>query len=1205
MPPKQKTPAPIDRPLSRAYLREFTGWSTAYPPGISDPTSLRIMENVQIQRDGSVRVRPGLRAGVVPTGSPTFNAFVGTHETFFLNNGKKAYLFAVREIDGTIGFRVWGDTGAGYSLHGLTDTGIGFVIPQGEPAIHFTSACSYVKYLQIDNKIFALSNSGEMMRYFTVGESKTAKRLYPINRPAWDVSDKLTVVSPTQAWIASGTPIAVRYSSLDNQSFETNTEWWNIGEFGPEWTMTRLDFVTGIAHPGGGSSAGVLRTRPWITNWHTSPMYEALPGNGIGLWGLGSGTSGPASLSEVAGRLRVTYTNLVDYPPYVPYGQRHFINGPVFPVPRQQPWHSVPPLYWAAFDFSSSGISLTDWAQVSCLVRFYNADGTVQIGGDQHMNFYSYSTVSAGVRLRYYIGTIPDGASIIRIFPNLAGHAPWGNIPIAPGGYWAITNVRVVDDNGYGAGPLVPGVDADAYWSGGVNVSSSNFHPPEQVLIRGRDNDVGAGRSYAGSFYLRAATTGRDFMARIAWRDSGGYVISTTDGAVGADVNTSWTRFEVVGVAPPGAVNAFLDVFSVDDIPRGEQHYVDHAMFERDAVAVGTYFDATFPDTSTEIYDWATGGGYYGDSRLTEYSGPTTMPTPPTYTANTLISSDATKNVYNFGFFYTFSNEVGESAASQVTVVKCQRGWSQWKWETANASSEPSGTHTDDPNLCADQLVAYMPQSVFQDAMDQGAISWSLYALTWSDQDPAPVTAVRLTSRTLPVGAAHGSYGYLRMTPQQADANAEIAALPSEVNRFNYSNPSRGGNGLVAADRMVMVYDPQEAAVVRWSSNEMGKYSDFTANKGGGFKTLSSGNVNVPAAAVLWQNPQSADTITILCLGVDGRSTGYYMAPAQVASQSEAVNIMGFEETTATPGTTSPFGVEVVNNALYHPIDEQLMKSTAMNYNITHSSMTDAIQDVWRGLTDMEHIVSSLHDNRIYYLVNNPRGAPREPGCFGNEVWVLDASAKAGSWSRWLVQGHSLKRFEQNGQVVMSLVRPDGIYYFDESYAMDDRPGDGEILSSPIPWQIETNTQGANRAHDAWCHLQQANIILGNFQGTMRYGVRGLNVHGKMVDVSKLERDANPPSLDSTAWDIEGFLAIRHDIKEWFFYAGSVEEDGETLPSSGQINLVQYRYTPVSVNVGYEYGSPETFEYGRAGNPDAERTTVNGVPKPMIDVGRP
>jgi hypothetical protein len=50
---------------------------------------------------------------------------------------------------------------------------------------------------------------------------------------------------------------------------------------------------------------------------------------------------------------------------------------------------------------------------------------------------------------------------------------------------------------------------------------------------------------------------------------------------------------------------------------------------------------------------------------------------------------------------------------------------------------------------------------------------------------------------------------------------------------------------------------------------------------------------------------------------------------------------MGFEETTATPGTSSPFGVEVLNNSLYHPLETELTKSTASNYNINHKSMTD------------------------------------------------------------------------------------------------------------------------------------------------------------------------------------------------------------------------------------------------------------------------
>lgn len=62
MPGKAKIQAPIDRPLSKAYLREFTGWSTAYPPGLSDPTSLRQMENAWITREGAAAIRPGMRS---------------------------------------------------------------------------------------------------------------------------------------------------------------------------------------------------------------------------------------------------------------------------------------------------------------------------------------------------------------------------------------------------------------------------------------------------------------------------------------------------------------------------------------------------------------------------------------------------------------------------------------------------------------------------------------------------------------------------------------------------------------------------------------------------------------------------------------------------------------------------------------------------------------------------------------------------------------------------------------------------------------------------------------------------------------------------------------------------------------------------------------------------------------------------------------
>jgi hypothetical protein len=61
----------------------------------------------------------------------------------------------------------------------------------------------------------------------------------------------------------------------------------------------------------------------------------------------------------------------------------------------------------------------------------------------------------------------------------------------------------------------------------------------------------------------------------------------------------------------------------------------------------------------------------------------------------------------------------------------------------------------------------------------------------------------------------------------------------------------------------------------------------------------------------------------------------------------------------------------------------------------------------------------------------------------------------------------------------------------------------------------------------------------------------------------------------------------------------------EVRDSAGQISLVQYRYAPSTVNTGYEYGSVETFEYGRSSNAADARTTDSGVPMPYIDTRRP
>jgi hypothetical protein len=225
-------------------------------------------------------------------------------------------------------------------------------------------------------------------------------------------------------------------------------------------------------------------------------------------------------------------------------------------------------------------------------------------------------------------------------------------------------------------------------------------------------------------------------------------------------------------------------------------------------------------------------------------------------------------------------------------------------------------------------------------------------------------------------------------------------------------------------------------------------------------------------------------------------------------------------------------------------------------------------------------------------------------------VWVLDLGSENATWSRWKVSGRSLKKIEYRGQLYLSIVTPSGLYIFDEQKSTDDslvnEAGGYVPYSLPIRWFMETNTQGANRAHDAWSHLQQANLVVGNFEGQMRYGIRGKDRFGQPVTVVKrLESKHAPDPTNTQTWDLEDYLLIKKDLKEWFFFAESLEIDSVLQPSSGQLTLVQYRYAPISVNDGYEYGSVETFEYGAEFALGADATTTNGVPQPFIDTGRP
>ena len=797
---KARTPAPIDRPLSRAYLRAFSGWSTAYAPGLSDPSTLRIMENCWVTREGALAVRPALRS-IFPAGSwinTNYSAtIIGSFETFFLNDGTKALLFATKELSGAVTFRVAREDGDTYQVLSLTEAGFTSL-----PAVmDFSPDTTYVRYLQIDNKVFALpdsTNSADTARIFYVGENKTVK----MPQTLYDHADWNTAYAPT-----------VVFPEAD-----------------------------------------------WITGAKTVLPTAELP------------TAGTA-------------------------GQPH---------------------------------------------------------------------------------------------------------------------------------------------------------------------------------------------------------------------------------------------------------------------------------------------------------------------TGTLVSSNAADNTYSMGYFYTFENEFGESPSSPMAVVRAKRPWTQWQMNLPATTGGPGAVNsTSDPSKACDQFVAYIPTYVWNYNMARGAIRWNLYMVTWSDQGAVPVEGTLIASRDLTPASTRAAFGWAQHTPISETYDV-TQPLPSKDERTNYSKPPSAAQGVVAGDRIILVNDRQDAAVIRWSSNQLGEYTNFSSSKGGGYKTLTSGNLLIPACVKLWQNPQSVDSLVVLCRGVDGYSTSYYMGPAEVTGQTGSTAVMAFEETTATPGTVSPWGVEVVNQGLYHPLDEQLMKSTAANYNISHKMMTEQIANKWLELRNKQNIVSATLDNRIYYIVENPDGEAVEAGCMGNEIWVLDVAETTPTWSRWLIQANSLHKLELGGKLYMAVVRPDAIFVLDDLRTQDEYSLSGQTNLRSIPWRAETNTQGANRAHDANAHLQKIAMTMGNFLGRFRFGVRGWDINGKPIEVSKITKSPHDidPATRPLPWDLEDHLQVKRDMKEWRLYMESVEHEGDVELSYGQINLVQYSYTPVSVNVGYEYGSVETFQYGRASSfTDPATMYPNGVPLSYMDTG--
>lgn len=1164
MPPKAKTPPPIDRPLSKAYMRQFTGWSTAYPPGTSEPTSLRIMENMWVDRNQALAVRPGLRylsfltspdidpvLDKVP-GIAMDRPMIGTQEPFYTANGDKALLFAVRETDLTVGWRAILFSDSQTVVYPLTDPKIGFKIPQGTAVLNFTAATTHVEYLQIDNKIIAMSDAGETIRIFFVGAEKLAKRVNSIEMPKFIDSHMLGVVHPSKTWILNQAT-SVLTNLLPNPSFESGDTSWSL-----DGCSFEVASVGGAVGNSGTYQLG-LKSLPARTNLQTNPL-ETVALHGFPGWHPHKDWGDP-DLDRSAGYMRITDPK--GKGTFLAYGSKltHGV------VAGQR--------YVVALDYSN-GTNV----QPIVVLTFYNAAGA-RIGSSTSLEMPPSATPTRFVGAAV---TAPDSAVAMRISVGGRNQAK------------SSTFVKVKSIVLCVEGENTDAFDGDSganfFWAGTPRQSVSVYHPPRNISITSPRVPLTAGSPACASVYVK----GSGQMANVTLRQinrNGATILDTTTSAASA---AAWSRV-AEGEAATQAATAYgaLKV-SFDAVARNDLVYVDAAMLENASATPSTYFDGDTAPTSGVTYSWD-GAPHSSSSRKTTYTTVPNLPAANTPAPTSLVSSDASKNIYKVAFFYTFENEVGESAASKISEIRVMRPWSNWEWQLPSDTGEPTGGATTSAELCADQLAVTIPAAVYSQALTEGAVQWNLYAMAWSDQEPVPVTAALVGTRDMRGAPSHTDAGWQTITPQRR-LSLNDAVLPTADNRENFSRPPRSRSGLVAGDRMILVGDPTELATIRWSSNRPGEYLNFTASRGGGAKTLTTGNLHIPADVVLWQNPQSVDTLAILCMGSDGRSISYYMMPASINAQSGSTSVMGFEETTSTPGTLSPYANEVLNNALFRPLDRALLKSTANNYNINHKTQTDKIANMWQRLWSKHWIMSAQLDNRLYYLVHNPLGESLEDGCKGNEIWVFDISAENGHWSRFLIQGNALRVFNVGPREVLGVTRPDGLYYLDDTARVDDYVGaDSKVLKRSISWQFETNTQGANRAHDAWAHLQQVSVTLGNFLGSMRYGVRGHDLHGQHLTFEKTFVATGVDENDGHTWDVDDTLLVRRDMKEWFLFGSSI--DGEE--GWGCLSYAQYRYTPVSVNVGYEFGSVETFEYGS--NP--EGYSLNGIPLPYEDYEQP
>jgi hypothetical protein len=1045
---------PIDRPLSRAYLRGFTGWSTAYPPGQSEPTSLRIMENVMVNRNGALCTRPGLRFLAYyetpdmsattdkTSGSCYYLRAVGGQEPFYTIHGDKALLFAVREEDKTVGFRAILMTEPFGMIHALDDPKIGMDIPQGFDALNFSERTTHVEYVQINNRIIAMSDAGEEIRVFFVGLEKVAKRMTTVTVPEWTDPDKLNVFQPSGAWITAQSE-TVRNNVLINPSFQIGTYAW-----APQ-PGTKLSSVKAEGHPTvQGTRTMKVESLPQRTNMINYPLHDLgalADGAGVNSWYPLEQFGHDTQVAVQSGWLRITENQVT----------RDGAESP-FLAYSSKAWENVKggKKYRVSFD-----VQFSENVQLQARLSFYTVNN-VQIAGDVVFQI----PLNTG---RWWSDAVqaPEGTISMRVWYGGTELPHSDEVPV----YVEFKDVTLCED-----GELIGAMSGDSgggdfYWTGIPGNSASVYHPPRTVEVRSARSQIPQESPLVASMYLQPDVDQYCSMDVLLY-DRNENALDTLDHA-DTFIAGDWTRAEVGSAAvPTGAVMAELRVKAID-LARGDGLWLDAGMLEPGTDVTGDYFDGSTAGTPTTANNWV--------DRFAPHASPsrqrirtTSAPDAATPKANSLIKAGGSaENPYKMAFFYTFENEIGESAPSRIVEIRMQRPWANWLWETplvnipwppdplpdpfppdplpdpwppaeTNQDGQPSGTHTDVAEECADQLMIQVPYEVYTRALAEGAVKWHLYALAWSDEDPVPVVGDRVATTfmydtELSDSLPYLEGGYARITPNRRVGTVSMA-LPSLANRVNYSIPPRSRNGLVAGDRMILVGDPTELGTIKWTSNSFGEYTNFSATTGGGEKTLTSGNLNLPVSVVLWQNPQSVDTITILCQGEDGYSSCHYMQPASIQGGSGTVTVMGFEETTNTPGTVSPYAAEVMNNALFRPTKSALLKSSATNYNINHKTFSDKIANMWHDLQSLPWTMSANLDNRLYLLVNNPWGAPLEKGCKGNEIWVLDIQAENGTWSRFLIQALALRAIDVGTGSYMGVTRPEGLFYLDPDYRRDD-----------------------------------------------------------------------------------------------------------------------------------------------------------------------